>query len=245
MDRVKCWFRRRRRTTEAFVLTASLAAGIISTQVVAQIRQTAHFESAQETADSSDQSLPAELRHFLEQVASFRAGFIQELWSDDQRLMEVAQGTVELQRPGRFRWHYDEPYEQLIVADGENLWMYDVDISQVTRSTLPADDSGNPGALLSGDADIVQSFAVVGSTIDGETVSIDLVPRAPDSDYLSVRVSFTGHGDAAVLSALEFVDGLNQTTVIEFQDAQINPVLDPERFDFVVPAGAHVLGGPD
>jgi len=244
MDRVKCWFRRHRRTTEAFVLTATLA-GVISTQVVAQTRQAAHLDSAQETVDSSDRALPAELRNFLEQVASFRAQFVQELWSDDQRLMEVAQGTVELQRPGRFRWHYDEPYEQLIVADGENLWMYDVDISQVTRSALPANDSGNPGALLSGDADIMQSFAVVGSTIDGENVTVELVPTAADSDYLSVRVSFTGHGDAAVLSALEFVDGLNQTTVIEFRDVDINPVLDPERFEFVVPDGAHVLGGPD
>ena len=226
------------------MLTAVLA-GSASTQAAAQSDHAADLEPSAELAAASDQALPLELRNFLEQVKSFKAQFVQELWTDDQRLMEVAQGTVELQKPGRFRWHYDAPYEQLIVADGESLWMYDADISQVTRTDLPANDSGNPGALLTGDADITQSFAVVGSTSDGENVAVELVPRAADSDYLSLRVSFAGHGDAALLSALEFVDGLNQTTVIEFRDVDINPALDPGQFEFEVPAGAHVLGGQD
>jgi outer membrane lipoprotein carrier protein len=196
-------------------------------------------------AGPAQTATPAELRDFLQLVTSFRARFIQELWSDDQRLMEVAQGTVELQRPGKFRWHYDEPYEQIIVADGESLWMYDVDISQVTRSDLPAQDSANPGALLSGNADIMQSFEIVGTEDDGSSVSVELVPRASNSDYSSVRVSFERNDDVAVLHALEFVDGLDQRTVIEFRDADLNPELAPERFVFEVPDGAHVLGNLD
>ncbi len=243
MDRVKCWFRRRRRTTDVLLLTACLT-GVAATQVEAQWSAVSD-DPPEQTSEAAGQPWPEELRDFIEHVKSFRAQFVQELWSDDQRLMEVAQGSMELQRPGRFRWHYDEPYEQLIVADGENLWMYDVDISQVTRSDLPANDSGNPGALLSGDADIMQSFAVVSVTNDDETVSVELVPKAPDSDYLSVRVSFTGMKDDAVLSALEFVDGLNQTTIIEFRDVEINPELEPNRFEFEIPPGADVLGGLD
>ena len=187
--------------------------------------------------------LPAEFRSFLDTVNGFRAQFVQELWSDDQRLIEVAQGTVELQRPGRFRWHYDEPWEQLIVADGENLWMYDIDIAQVTRSDLSVNDPANPSTLLTGDASVLEQFDVVAVFELDEEVWVELVPRRLASDYSLVRVGFRRQDEQSMLSALEFVDGLDQTTLIRFEDAEANPVLAPDRFRFDVPDGVHVLGG--
>jgi outer membrane lipoprotein carrier protein len=247
MDRAKCWFHRRLQTTEALALAVLFVGHSLS--VAEAQSETPNLHQADASVEASvagGNTWPPELRDFVEQVTSFRADFVQELWSDDQQLIEVAQGTVELMRPGRFRWHYDEPYEQLIVADGRNLWMYDVDISQVTRSDLDVNDAGNPSALLSGDADIMQRFRVLDTSRIGEMVTVALLPEAAGSDYSVIRVSFSrASGDVAVLSSLEFVDGLDQTTVIVFQDAEVNPDLAPDRFDFEVPTGAHVLGGLD
>ena len=144
-----------------------------------------------------------------------------------------------------FRWHYDQPYEQLIVADGESLWMYDVDIAQVTRSALSANAPGNPGALLSGDGDVLEQFEVVASGSDEDQVWVQLAPKLEQSDYVSIRVAFSVDADDSVLSELEFVDGLDQTTVIQFTEAEVNP--ETRRgsiFSFVVPSDAHLLGGP-
>ncbi|HMB72464.1 MAG TPA: outer membrane lipoprotein chaperone LolA [Gammaproteobacteria bacterium] len=238
MDRAKFWFRRRRATTE------SVTATIICLCLVPMVVEGQSDPAARAAPISlSREQWPVEFREFLETVDAFRARFVQELWSDDQRLIEVAQGTVELQRPGRFRWHYVEPYEQLIVADGENLWMYDIDIAQVTRSDLSANDSGNPAALLTGSADVEEHFDVVDARTTAEEVWIELVPKDTTSDYSAVRVGFSRSDASGVLSALEFVDGLSQTTLIRFEDAESNPDLAPEEFEFVVPDGVHVLGG--
>lgn len=232
MDHAKFWFRLRRLTTEITVF-GILSSCLFSAPVTGQSTD----------RDSSD-DLPAAFDNFLESVDSFRARFVQELWSDDQRLIEIAEGDVELLRPGRFRWHYEKPYEQFIIADGATLWMYDVDISQVTRSALDANDAGNPGALLSGDSDVMDSFAVVGTGSDADETWVTLAPRSAQSDYSSVRIAFNGEHADGVLSALEFVDGLDQTTVIRFFDADVNPDIELARFEFEVPADAHVLGGP-
>lgn len=241
MDHAKFWFRHRRATIKATAASLLLAC-LIATRVAGQPPPEADEASAAHTQPVAE--VPAALQNFLESVSSFSARFVQELWSDDQRLIEVAEGDVELQRPGRFRWHYDTPWEQLIVADGETLWMYDVDISQVTRSDLTATDPGNPGALLAGDSSVLDGFDVAGSGADNDEVWVTLTPRLAQSDYSSVRVAFENQDAEQALRALEFVDGLNQTTVIRFNDVEVNREIDPQRFEFEVPADAHVLGGP-
>ncbi len=242
MDHAKFWPRRHRPTTELTVcgllVCALVAAPVVGQKALPEVEEVVTHD------DQASEQPPAALSHFLETVGSFRARFVQELWSDDQRLIEVAEGDVELLRPGRFRWHYEEPYEQFVIADGETLWMYDVDISQVTRSPLDANSAGNPGALLTGDSSVMDSFAVVDSDSDAEETWIVLAPRAVQSDYSSVRVAFAGEEADGILQELEFVDGLNQTTVIRFLDAEVNPEIGPERFEFEVPADVHVLGGP-
>lgn len=241
MDHAKFWFRHRRAT-----IKASVASLLLAVVAVSRVGGQMPPESGETPAASAqpDAEVPAALHNFLESVNSFSARFVQELWSDDQRLIEVAEGDMELQRPGRFRWHYDTPWEQLIVADGETLWMYDVDISQVTRSELTATDPGNPGALLAGDSSVLDGFDVAGSGAENEEVWVSLTPRVAQSDYSSVRVAFENQETEQVLRALEFVDGLNQTTVIRFSDVEVNREIDPQQFEFEIPADAHVLGGP-
>lgn len=240
MDHAKFWFHHRRLTTEVTAF-GILLGGLSAATAFAQ---PGDVESAASSASVSAAELPAAFSQFLDTVDSFKARFVQELWSDDQRLIDVAEGDVELLRPGKFRWHYAAPYEQFVVADGETLWMYDVDISQVTRSSLDANDAGNPSALLTGDRAVMDSFAVIESGSDDAETWVTLAPRSMESDYSRVRVAFTPEDVGGILSELEFVDGLNQTTVIHFMDAEINPEIGPERFQFEVPPGAHVLGGP-
>jgi outer membrane lipoprotein carrier protein len=258
MDRAKYWFRHRRLTTSGNLTDARtadfrqpvsvVAIGVVIGCLFAGLAsgqpEAAPPDLTDASAAQSSRPLPPALADFLETVASFRAQFIQEVWSDDQRLIDVAEGSVEVLRPGRFRWHYDEPYEQLIVADGETLWMYDVDISQVTRSSLDENAAGNPGALLSGDSDVMDGFDVVASGSDAEETWVTLAPKLAQSDYTSIRVAFANGKATGTLSELEFVDGLDQTTVIRFLDAEVNPEISPDQFLFEVPADAHVLGGP-
>jgi outer membrane lipoprotein carrier protein len=245
MDHAKFWFHHRRLTTDVAAFSILLS-GLTAASAFGQ-----QDDIAGESPAASDTTLvapaddlPSAFGQFLDTVDSFKARFVQELWSDDQRLIDVAEGDVELLRPGRFRWHYEAPYEQFVVADGETLWMYDVDISQVTRSRLDANDAGNPGALLTGDRAVMDGFDVVETGSDDAETWVTLAPRSVQSDYSRVRVAFTPEESGGVLSELEFVDGLNQTTVIHFMDAEINPDIGPERFEFEVPPDAHVLGGP-
>lgn len=228
MDRAKYWFRRRPATTES--APAALLGCLAAIGAFAQ-------------TDTGGAAIPPAFRAFLDSTHSYTAQFVQEIWSDDQRLIDRAQGSVQMQRPGRFRWHYDQPYEQLIVADGETLWMYDVDIEQVTRTSVQAGAAGSPGALLSGDDDLLENFNVVDSVDEADESWVTLAPKDGQGDYVSIRVGFTNVDAVATLALLEFVDGLDQTTVIRFIDPQVNPRLDADLFVFDVPEGAHVLGG--
>ena len=182
---------------------------------------------------------PAVLEQFLDGTESFSAQFEQEIWTDDQQLVEMASGSVALLRPNRFRWQYETPYEQLIVADGKSLWMYDVEIEQVTRSDIDDADVASPAMLLGGDGAVRDSFTVVDTDDDEGVFWVSLAPTQSSAEFSLVRMGFSGPD----LTALEFIDGLNQTTVIRFLDVRTNVTLAAELFEFKIPRGVHVLGG--
>jgi outer membrane lipoprotein carrier protein len=180
----------------------------------------------------------ATLDVFLNDVRTLTADFRQELWTADQRLLQTETGTLSLARPNRFRWTYTAPTELTVVADGEQLWIYDVELAQVT--VAPFDDSvgSSPAMLLSGDRSVREGFDVVETyTLDGLDW-VKLVPKTGGSDFTSVRIGFRG----AAPARLELVDGLNQVTLIEFEGLTLNPDLEPNAFQFEVPAGVDVIG---
>lgn len=185
---------------------------------------------------------PAVLTRFLADVRTFSADFEQEIWTEDLELLEdVASGTVQLRRPNRFLWKYTAPYEQIIVADGSVLWMYDADIRQVTRSRIDAEMAASPAMLLSGDDSILQTFRLVDEAEQDGVDWLTLAPRIDNSEFETVRLGF----EADQLTQLEFVNGLNQTTVIRFSAIETNLTLPDELFEFKPPRGAHVLGDVD
>ena len=180
------------------------------------------------------------LDRFLDEVHTLEARFEQELFTADGRLAERQSGTLVLERPSRFRWHYSEPFEQLVVADGKNVWIHDVELEQVTVTPLDESAASSPAMLLSGEQAVREGFTVVDEIADGELKSVLLEPELEGTDFRSVRIGF----DGLTPRRLELVDGLGQVTVIELFDVKLNGEIDEKLFRFDPPRGVDVIGKP-
>jgi outer membrane lipoprotein carrier protein len=184
------------------------------------------------------QSGSATLEAFLDGVRSLSAEFRQEIWSDDQRLIQTDTGTLALARPNRFRWIYKEPTELTVVADGTQLWIYDAELSQVTVAPFDASMGVSPAMLLSGDRAVREGFDVVDSYPLEGLDWVKLSPKDGGGDFSAVLIGF----DGTTPRRLELVDGLNQVTRIELSNLVVNPELSDDTFEFDVPAGVEVIG---
>ena len=177
---------------------------------------------------------------FIEDVESFSGNFEQVLIDADGEVIERTTGTLEISRPGKFRWSYIEPYEQWLIADGLNIWSYDVDLAQVTVKPQADALANTPALLLSGSADALDQFAYEGSYDETVTTWVKLAPKNTDSGFLRMELGFID--DA--LNRMVFFDNLEQTTLVEFRDVAVNGQIDPARFEFLVPDDVDVVGMP-
>lgn len=175
---------------------------------------------------------------FLKGLHSLQASFIQELVDRQGVLLEESAGTLAIRRPDRFRWDYTEPYEQLIVADGKRIWLYDADLDQVTVRRSDDTLSATPAMLLSGEGNLQDNFSVTGTEESGGLYWVNMEPRRDDTDFRWVRLGFAG----SQLRAMRLADKLGQTTQLSFTQLERNPPLDPSRFTFTVPPGADIIG---
>jgi outer membrane lipoprotein carrier protein len=187
----------------------------------------------------------AEMSTFLRDVKSAQASFTQVVTSPKRTGETVARsktssGKFEFLRPNRFRFEYTKPFEQSIVADGDTLWLYDVDLNQVTARQQKDVLGSTPAALIAAGTDIKSLAAVFdlksAPAIDG-VEWVDARPRGKDGQLQSVRVGFR-QGQWA---ALEIMDSLGQRSVLTFADWKGNAPLTAERFRFQPPAGADVI----
>jgi outer membrane lipoprotein carrier protein len=181
----------------------------------------------------------ATLEAFLDGVQSLTADFKQELWTADQKLLQTETGSLSLKRPNRFRWTYVDPTELVVAADGTRLWIYDIELAQVT--VAPFDDTigASPAMLLSGDRNVREEFEVVETTTADGLNWVKLAPLAGGSEFGSVLIGFNGTAPRR----LELVDGLGQITRIELDNLDVNPELADQLFELEVPAGVDVIGG--
>ncbi len=166
------------------------------------------------------------------------ADFRQELWTPEQTLVETQLGTLELERPDHFRWEYQGPSKLTIVADGKKLWMYDVDLAQVTVAPLDESVASSPARLLSSGGAVRDGFNVVDTYARDGLEWVKLTPKAAGGDFSSIAIGF--HDRAP--ERLELVDGLNQVTKIELENVHVNPKIDSSEFVFQPPAGVDVIG---
>jgi outer membrane lipoprotein carrier protein len=177
---------------------------------------------------------------FLSDLTNLQAEFRQVLVDDDGRAADTSTGTVYLQRPGRFRWDYRDPYPQLIVADGEKIWLFDPDLSQVTVRSQQQSLGSTPAALLASDRPVDESFLVTELPLrDDGSAWLALKPRDTSSSFEGIQVGFDANG----LTAMELKDGFGQTTRLEFSDIQRNPELASDLFRFTPPDGVDVIQG--
>ncbi len=179
-----------------------------------------------------------QLQDYLGAIQDLRADFQQEVIGPDQEVIESASGSVALSKPGRFRWDYREPYERVIVADGERIWLYEADLEQVTIRRLASGLGDTPAALLTGDNKALEQFKLLGTrSVDGIDW-LQLAPVSPEADFLTVDIGFV----AGELQRIEFVDRLGQRTRIVLSAIDHSPQLEDSEFHFEIPAGVDVIG---
>ncbi len=178
------------------------------------------------------------LQNFLDQAQTLQAEFHQELRGADGRLVEIATGSLSLQRPNQFLWRYREPIEQLVLADGESLWIYDVELAQATVTPLSDIIEATPAMLLSGDQSVRDGFETLESFTEDGLSWVRLAPKVPGSDFRSILIGFRDGG----LARLELIDGLGQLIRIDFSEVDINENLAADLFSFDPPDGVDVIG---
>lgn len=177
------------------------------------------------------------LKSFVADVKTGRASFIQTVTSPDGAKKKSSSGSFEFSRPNRFRFDYAKPYEQLIVGDGQKVWLYDADLNQVTVRPFNEALGATPAALLAGSA-IDKDFQLKALPDDGGLQWVQAVPKSKDAGVQSLKVGFRGKE----LAAVEIVDAFGQRSRLDFAQVESNPNLAAERFRFTPPAGADVIG---
>ncbi|HRC71785.1 MAG TPA: outer membrane lipoprotein chaperone LolA [Candidatus Competibacter sp.] len=181
---------------------------------------------------------PSQVQRYFQELRSLRADFVQRVYDERARVVQDASGEMWMQKPGKFRWNYRTPAEQIIVADGERLWSYDIGLAQVTVRKLDKALSSTPLALLSGAAPIEDAFTVGAARNQDGLTWYDLTPKQPQPEFRLLRVAFKGE----LLASLELEDGFGQRTRLDFQKLERNPTLDPALLKFVPPSGVDVVG---
>lgn len=177
-------------------------------------------------------------QRFLDETSSLRAHFAQTLADPSGQPVQEAQGTLELKRPGRFRWEYAPPDEQVVVADGKRLWLYDPALEQVTVKAVDSTLGSTPAMLLSGTGKLTDAYEVVSEYEEDGLDWVELKPRASEGDFTRVRLAFAGEE----LQRMELTDALDQVTSITLEDVARNVEIDDARFAFEPPPGTDVIG---
>lgn len=188
-------------------------------------------------AHADDEAAVKRLTELLNQAQTITARFSQlSLDGSGTQLQETA-GELALKRPGLFRWHTDEPMEQLLVSDGKQVWLYDPDLEQVTIQSLDQRLTHTPALLLSGDVSQIRENFEITFKEGGSVVDFILKPKSKDTLFDSLRLSFRN----GVLNDMQLIDSIGQRTNILFMSVKMNQPLDDKQFSFEIPEGADVI----
>ena len=180
----------------------------------------------------------SEVEKYLNGLATWSADFKQTIDDGHGNVVRSAAGKLYLQKPGKFRWDYSEPSEQLILADGKQIWFYDKDLQQANVRNMDASLANTPAVLLSGGGSLSSQFEVTALPPSDGLEWYQLIPKRPNTDFQLVRIGFR-HGD---LASMFLADKLNQVTQLTFSNSKRNAKLAPDLFTFVPPPGVDVIG---
>jgi outer membrane lipoprotein carrier protein len=180
----------------------------------------------------------AQMRDFLDRTKTSKGAFTQTVKNQARRTTQTNSGTFAFARPGKFRWTYEKPFDQLIVGDGSKVWIFDRDLNQVIVRKLDVALGATPAALLAGDNAIERTFNLTeGEARDGLEF-VDATPKGVESQFTHMRLGFKD----GLPRTMELTDAFGQNTVLNFTAVERNPALAPDLFRFAPPAGADVVG---
>ncbi len=181
------------------------------------------------------------LNEFFTQVDTMQAAFTQQVVDEKGKVRQSSSGNVYLSRPGKFRWEYAAPDKHQIVADGKNVWVYDVDLDQVTVKPMGQALSAAPVGMLTQKQPVEKQFAI--EDMEAENSKLEwfrLVPKKKDSDFTTMDLGISESG----IEEMILNDKFNQQTYIKFQGMRTNVNIDEGQFQFAPPKGADVIGKP-
>lgn len=188
-------------------------------------------------AQADDQVAIARLTEMLNKAQTITGRFSQLTLDGSGTQLQETSGELVLKRPGLFRWHTDEPMEQLLVSNGQKVWLYDPDLQQVTIQTLDQRLTHTPALLLSGDVSKISENFEITHKEGGDVVDFILTPKAKDTLFDTLRLSFRN----GVINDMQLIDSVGQRTNILFFGVKMNQAIDAAQFDFKVPEGADVI----
>lgn len=181
----------------------------------------------------------AQLTQLLSGFNAMTANFMQTMYSGKNKVMQKSSGKMALQRPGKFRWQIVQPNPQLLIADGQFLWIYDMDLAQVTRQKLSAANANSPAYLLSGSVKALQKRFVISKMNKSGNAGVwfRLKPRAKSDLFQWIELHFVNNQ----LVGMQMTDSLGQLSAFTFTNIKINPPMAPTLFKFTAPKGVDVI----
>jgi outer membrane lipoprotein carrier protein len=179
----------------------------------------------------------AQFKLFVSQTKGAKGEFAQRQMKESGKISNSASGTFMFARPGKFIWSYVKPYQQLLQADGENLYVYDKDLNQVTVKKLGNALGSSPAAILFGSNDLEQNFTLKEIADKDGLEWLEAIPKAKDTSFEKIHIGLRG----GLPEAMELYDTFGQVSLLSFKQFERNPALSVDQFKFVTPKGADVF----
>ena len=176
------------------------------------------------------------LRAFVSEVKSGTAQFSQTVSSPDGKKKKTSSGTFDFQRPNQFRFVYTKPFEQLIVGDGQKVWIFDPDLNQASSRKMDKALGATPAALLAG-TNLERDFVLKLLPSEGGIDWVQAAPKQADGGLQSLKIGFRG----PELAAIDVIDGFGQRSLLQFTAVNTNVPISADRFKFVLPSGADLI----
>ncbi len=180
----------------------------------------------------------ASLKNFYEKTQALRADFHQIVSDKKGQKIQDVYGQMQLKRPNKFRWDYNKPFEQQIISDGKQVWLYDTELAQVTVRELSKALGASPAALLAGEDGLDKNFKLVSAYRKDKLDWVSTNPKDKDSGFDNISLGFKDD----VLQEMIMLDSFGHLTKIVFTNLEANPVIDAKTFLFKPPKGVDVVG---
>ena len=185
------------------------------------------------SADPATEQLNAQLAN----MQAFKTHFRQTISDEKGELLQEASGELIIQRPRKLYWSTQQPYQHLVVTDGKVLWVYDIDLEQVSRQPFSDELDQAPALLLSGEIEQISKHYAVSTSMVDSTLRFELLPKKPGSVFQRMTIDFNNKK----LLGMSLTDNFGQLTEIIFSELELNPQIDPELFNFSPPEGLDVI----